>query len=643
MQTTPKPLILIVDDTEVNIDILVDTLDVDYDLSVALDGPSALESVADEPPDLILLDIMMPGMDGYEVCRRLKESGDTRGIPVIFVTAKTAIEDEIRGFKLGAVDYITKPISPPRVQERVRAHLQLREAQRRLEAQNASLLEAARLREDVDLIMRHDLKTPLSSIIGLPGTLVEKGNLDAEQIAALEAIEASGYRMLNMVNLSLDLMKMERGDYQFQPVPVNISTLFQKIISETATLAGSRQITVSVNSGSLPIENPACFYILGEELLCYSLFANLIKNAIEAAPEASTVTVKLANGESGSISIHNRGAVPEEIRERFFDKYVTSGKASGTGLGTYSARLITETQHGRISLETSQTTGTTITVRLPAAEPPQPGSGPDLPVPEPSGQISAGFPLSDLKILLVDDDPFNLQVLSRLLKAPNLETDTAENGKIAIEKMKAAPYDIVFMDMEMPVLNGMETIVRVRKLESAGELNGIPIVAIALSAHDDLEIKAQCLAVGFDAYLQKPVLRSRLMESILKFFPETEGDSSSKECAGIEPEKSDAPAIEYTVVVDADLEDLIPAFLEAKIEDLQNLKTAVENENFERARQVSHKLKGAFNMYGFSYLGETCAVMEAVAPAGEAGPLTTQLKVIDDFLHKMDLRFEEMT
>jgi len=125
--------ILVVDDVETNVDILVAILGDDYDLSVALDGPSALEYVAEEPVDLILLDIMMPEMDGYEVCRQLKKNISTRSIPVIFVTAMGEVRDETKGFELGAVDYITKPVSPPIVKARVSTQLALYDLNRELE------------------------------------------------------------------------------------------------------------------------------------------------------------------------------------------------------------------------------------------------------------------------------------------------------------------------------------------------------------------------------------------------------------------------------------------------------------------------------------------------------------------------------
>lgn len=140
MNDLSQNAILIVDDAEANIDILVATLvDLTDDISVAMDGPSALEAVQEFPPDLILLDIMMPGMDGYEVCRRLKADPASREIPVIFITAMSELENKTRGFELGAMDYITKPFEALEVKARVRTHLALQNARRALARQNETL------------------------------------------------------------------------------------------------------------------------------------------------------------------------------------------------------------------------------------------------------------------------------------------------------------------------------------------------------------------------------------------------------------------------------------------------------------------------------------------------------------------------
>lgn len=152
-----KPVILVVDDLPENIDVLKGLLHADYTIRPAIRGAIALKAVHVEPlPDLILLDVMMPGMNGYEVCRQLKNDKRTQEIPIIFVTAKSEESDELLGLELGAVDYITKPISPPIVRARVKAHIALREAQNKLEERNRTLLAERELIESIILKMRAD-------------------------------------------------------------------------------------------------------------------------------------------------------------------------------------------------------------------------------------------------------------------------------------------------------------------------------------------------------------------------------------------------------------------------------------------------------------------------------------------------------
>ena len=123
MEDLSECTVLIVDDTETNVDILVDTLGEDYDIAVAMDGESALEVVEEDSPDLILLDIMMPGMDGYEVCKRLKDNPETAAIPIIFLSALTKADEKQKGLKLGAVDFLTKPFNLSVMQDKVKQHL----------------------------------------------------------------------------------------------------------------------------------------------------------------------------------------------------------------------------------------------------------------------------------------------------------------------------------------------------------------------------------------------------------------------------------------------------------------------------------------------------------------------------------------
>jgi len=307
---------------------------------------------------------MMPEMSGHEVIQKIRKNPVMRDTSVIFITALTDDEDEAKGLELGAVDYVTKPINIPITLARVKTHLSLRLARKKLEEQNRQLIEAAKLREDVERMSRHDLKSPLSVILATPDLLMMKNNLLPEQIEMLQMIRRSGYRMLDMIDRSLDLYKMETGVYPHKPEAVDLVAVVRKIVEETQESAAFRQISLEVLvDGNLLSDNDT-FVVSGEELLCYSMLANLIKNALEASPEAEKITMSLERGNPNIISIHNKGEVPKDIRERFFEKYSTSGKKHGTGLGTYSARVMAETQGGSIHLDTSVKGDTTVTVHM---------------------------------------------------------------------------------------------------------------------------------------------------------------------------------------------------------------------------------------------------------------------------------------
>lgn len=360
--------VLIVDDVPANIKVLLPTLSPHYDISIATSGKQALQLADAQKPDLILLDIMMPEMDGYEVCKRLKADEQTKKIPIIFITAKDDESDEMTGLEMGAVDYITKPFSAAIVQARAKTHLGLKLAREEIEKQNSELILAAELREDVNRIMRHDLKTPLNSIIGFSDMLLTDSPYGVDHDSLMEIIRESGYRLLEMINISMDLYKMEQGSYTLEAKPVDIVTVVNKILLACQDRIKSKKLDIHVQILGKIAEDGVSFSVLGEELLCYSMLANLIKNATEASPRREAIKISIGKEESfGMVAIHNMGCVPAEIVPHFFEKYTTAGKSDGTGLGTYSAHLIAKTQKGDIKMETSEESGTTITVLLPLA------------------------------------------------------------------------------------------------------------------------------------------------------------------------------------------------------------------------------------------------------------------------------------
>ena len=357
--------ILAVDDTETNIDLLLDALGDDFDVRVAMNGQEALEDIQEEPPDLVLLDIMMPEMDGYEVCEKLKADDSTMDIPVIFLTAMNKDLDEAKGLSLGAVDYVTKPFNPELVKARVRNQLELKLQRDELKKQNQILLEIAQLKADIERITQHDLKGPLNGIINFPALVLNGENLTENQKSYLDKTIKLGRKMLMMINLSLDLYKMESKTYKLSPVPVNVLAIINDILAENAVMIDSDELVINITIDGQPADENSDFTVNGEELLFYSMLSNTIKNAIEASDDEDTITISLAQSGSKTINVHNQGVVPEDIRDTFFEKYATSGKSSGTGLGTYSAKLIAETQGGSVSLQTSEADGTSIIFHFP--------------------------------------------------------------------------------------------------------------------------------------------------------------------------------------------------------------------------------------------------------------------------------------
>lgn len=359
--TDMRPTVLVVEDDEINFLIIEKILGSDYVVEGARDGFEALDRMASEPrPDVVLLDVLMPGLDGYEVCRRLKEHPETRDIPVLFVTACTTEQEEEKGLGLGAVDYITKPFQPAIIRARLQTQLRLKQARETLAERNRELENLLLLRESMEQIARHDIKSPLNAVLAVNQILLMDDHLASDQREYLKMQRRAGHKMLEMINRSLDMFKMERGEYRLHPVEVDLLEIARQVIEEV----GHPRVRLLVN-GRAPAVGEE-WLAWGEDLLFYSMLSNLVKNAAEASTPSDVLEIAFRRHAAGIlIQIHNPAVVPEAVRATFFDKYVTQGKSSGTGLGTYSAKLIATTLGGQIRMATSLAEGTTIRICLP--------------------------------------------------------------------------------------------------------------------------------------------------------------------------------------------------------------------------------------------------------------------------------------
>lgn len=225
-------------------------------------------------------------------------------------------------------------------------------------------VRAEEARERVEQMLRHDLRSPLAGIAGMANHLAEAGLCPEGQEMA-EVIRETAVRLYTLVGRNLDLLKIEQGRYVLTPSPVLLAPMLQGLAREAASLAVRRKATLILVGPGLSEEGdgPAA---AGEAGLLAAMFSNLVTNALEAAPSGSDVSIVLAAllGEA-TITLHNQGAVPKDIRPRFFTKYATSGKKGGTGLGAYLARAIARLHGGDIDWESSEASGTRLTVRLP--------------------------------------------------------------------------------------------------------------------------------------------------------------------------------------------------------------------------------------------------------------------------------------
>ena len=368
----PRPILLVVDDVETNIDMLLETLSEDYVVRVATDGADAIDSVKKARPDLILLDVVMPGMDGFEVCRRLKDDPTTHSIPVIFITALDEIMDKVKGFSVGGVDYVTKPFQPEEVRARVGLHLEIRRQKQELHRQKYELQQSYdKLRETeiqrdslVHMIV-HDMRSPLFVILGNLEMVEMKPLSDGMATCIGRAMSAS-YMLMEMISTLLDVSKMEAGQMTLEFSEVYMRDLVMETIQMLEPLQGQRRLTLTA-----PEEMEA---ITGDTRLIRRILQNLIGNALKFTDKDKgiiTVCIEIATKDKMRVSVvDNGGGIPQEYREKVFDKFCQvaaqkQGHGYSTGLGLTFCKLAVEAHGGRIGLESEVGGGSTFWFELP--------------------------------------------------------------------------------------------------------------------------------------------------------------------------------------------------------------------------------------------------------------------------------------
>lgn len=369
-ESKPQENILIVDDTPQNVDTMIGFLAHLYNIQVATHGQRALEIAATRPqPDLILLDIMMPGMDGYETCRRLKADKRTRAIPVIFVTAMEAMENECEGFDAGAVDYIQKPVSAPILLARVATHLRVHRQQVELACSYASLKDAESMRDSLMNMIIHDMRSPLMSIsLGIEILSENLPKDDPDRKYASMATNAT--RTLNEMACSLlDIHRMEEGKLELRRSTCDLRELAATAVEEMKGSAEILNVTLDLSGANTPV--------FADKSLLHRVFLNLISNALKFTPWGEQVDIKILerNGHA-RVEISDKGpgispAYHQTIFEKFGQVEMRQNKEQhSTGLGLTFCKLVTKAHGGKIGVESEPGHGATFWFELPRTPPP---------------------------------------------------------------------------------------------------------------------------------------------------------------------------------------------------------------------------------------------------------------------------------
>jgi two-component system, sensor histidine kinase len=405
-------------------------------------------------------------------------------------------------------------------QEQIRQHQELLEERIRartteLEQAMQGAVVATHAKSEFLANMSHELRTPMNGLLGMLD-LVLDGPIAGEERENVEIAQRCAYSLLGLLNDILDLSKIEAGRMQLERVPCHVREVIEECLRPQSAKAQQKGITLQYVCTS-----GAGLTVTGDPLRLRQVLNNLVSNAIKFT-DAGTVRVTQSSTRPVdgrtllSIEVSDTGAgIPADKLALIFDKFTQadssiSRKFGGTGLGLAITRKLIELQGGTIRVESELGKGSKFTVEIPfdviARE--TAAAAPAV------RQVAAAAPASgNARLLLVEDNAINQRVVLAMLRKKGYTLDVANNGQEALEQMEAnEPYDLILMDVQMPVLDGLET---TRAIRADGRWNDLPI--IAMTAHAMTGDKERCLSAGMDAYLTKPLKAPQLIDTIEKF------------------------------------------------------------------------------------------------------------------------------
>ena len=541
---TRKKSILVIDDEKANIITLTHILSEEFTIYAAKNGKDGIELAEQYLPDVILLDIRMPDMDGYKVFSALKASDKTREIPVIFVTALSKAGDEEKGLAMGVADYIIKPFSATVVKLRVRNQIKILEqrmTEENLKKLKTALDQAKKASKAKSVFLSnisHEMRTPLNAIIGLT-TIAEKTEDKEHRSQIMQNIGEASAHLLGIINDMLDMAKIETDKLELIPIEYDFERMLQKVIATVKFKADEKRQRLTVNvGGDIPRK------LVGDNRRLAQVITNLLSNAIKFTQDEGSICFEVSLiGEDDSIcdmlfTVTDNGiGISKDMQEEIFQVFVQADSGSnreygGTGLGLVISKSIVELMGGRIRVESVPGEGSKFIFTVKAqrgGNSPVPPFGSDV-----NGEadgvndkhgcadiphdclVSEAGEFAGKRLLLAEDVEINRVIFIELLAETGLVIDCAENGKEALDMVALEPekYDILFMDMQMPKMDGLEATRRIRALP-AHKRERLPIVAMTANVFKD-DIEA-CRSAGMDDHLGKPLDLDAVLKTLRKY------------------------------------------------------------------------------------------------------------------------------
>ncbi|MCP4592025.1 MAG: response regulator [bacterium] len=525
----PPARLLVVDDS-VTIRMSLRDLFVEqgYTVLVAEDGKSGIELLRSEDVDVVVLDLVMPGMSGVEVLREMKADDELRLISVLMLTATSDRDELVACLDLGADDYIVKPWEARELLARLRVMVRLKHALDAAVTARRAAEEAARAKSDFLANMSHEIRTPMTAILGFAEVLLERGDLEhvpAQWTQAAETIKRNGEFLLRIINDVLDLSKIEAGRMEVE----RIACSPHQLVAEVAALV---QVCADAKGLRFDLEHigPMPETIQTDPTRLRQILINLIGNAIKFTEVGGVRLISRLADDHGEpcmcfdVADTGLGMNPDQVA-RLFQPFTQADASAtrrfgGTGLGLTISRRFATLLGGEISLvDTAEGVGTCFRVSVPTGpldgvrmlseRRSTTGRTKDAP-PVAAGADQAAIQGS--RVLLAEDGPDNQRLIAHVLEQAGADVEVVENGRLAVDAVRAAgdrgaPYNAVVMDMQMPVMDGYEATALLRQ-------DGYTTPIIALTAHAMQGDRERCLHIGCDEYASKPIDRRMLVDLI---------------------------------------------------------------------------------------------------------------------------------